>query len=193
MKDIYKEKMHIRQIFTLLMISIIFVLLLTAIITIAFFSQNKSANGNISLGELDFCLYETGSLDERIVPGDNVNKQIKLVNSRNNAGTDTNRLCSIFVKYEIDVDNSNQVVEPFFTNSSNWTVDGNILYYNGAVAPGQVINLCDSLIFSANASNEYQNQTLNITFNVSAIQAENRAYLELWPDAPQSWKSIINQ
>lgn len=189
MSDIYKEKLHYSQLLAILSVSTIFLFVIFLTVTISYFSQTKNSSGEIVLGELDFCLYETGTGGENIVPGAEIDKQIKLVNARNISGTNKNNLCSIFIKFSI---NSSEIISPYFEQQNNWTVDGNDYYFNRSVSPGETINLCDKLIFSVNAGNEYQNQMLDITFNVSAIQAENNAYVELWPNAPQSWKNIVS-
>ncbi len=187
MKDIYKTKRTNKDIFIVSMLMTVLIIILLAITTLAFFSENKDIRGQITLGELDFCVYNTGGA-LNVVPGNDINKQISLVNARNTSGTDRGGLCSILVKFQID---NNNLFSPIFNNDQNWTKLGNVYYYNNVLNPGQVVNLCDRVKFSENAGNEYQNQSIDILLQVNAIQAANEAYKELWKDAPNSWLEII--
>ena len=193
MRDIYLQKKRTEQIISFLLVSFSFVFLLFISVTIAYFSSQKTASGSIALGELNFSIYENQTLSQNVVPGEIFNKQVTLVNSRNSAGTDFSGLCSIYFRFTVGVDEADGVIIPQFINGNDWTVLGNTYYYNHVLSPGQSVNLCDALQFSSGLGNEYQSQTFQIDFAVDAIQAENNAYIELWQNAPQSWKSLITQ
>ena len=189
MNDIFKVKR--REKLTIYIIgTILAVLLVTFIIaSFAYNSNNKTQNGQIVLGDIDFKIIDSGGTYENIVPGDVIPNVVKLVNARNLSGTDTKNLCSLLVRFSLP--QQDEIVS-LNQNNSLWTSDGIFYYYNGIVGRGQNINLCDSINFLKSVNNSYQGQGISVNFYVEAIQAENDAYLELWGDAPVEWKNIIS-
>lgn len=168
---------------------LVFVIILTA--TLAYFSRDKNVQGQIRLGDIDFSVFSNQIEINDIVPGDVFDNSVSLVNARDVAGRDKNGLCSIFVRYNLNEDINENVVAPVFLSSNFWTKQGDTYYYNYPIAPGDSINLCDKIKFSEFADNSYQNSKIQLTFDVDAIQAENDAYKELWPNSPIEWQQKI--
>lgn len=174
------------------------IILMIIAITTAYFSNQKTNTGQITLGELDFTIYSNQNSFQNVMPSQNIPKTVSIVNARNSAGTNYNNLCPIFFKFSFDVFVDNEkddylanLIAPSFISSQNYTQNGRDFYYNNILVAGQVANLCDGLQFSHIIDNAYQDKTISIVFNVNAIQSQNNAYLELWTDAPQDWIDIV--
>ncbi len=174
------------------------ILLIIIAITAAYFSNQKSSSGQITLGELDFTLYENQSNFQNVMPSQNIAKSVSIVNAKNASGTNYQNLCPMFFKFSLDVfvdeerdDYLANLITPSFISSNNYTQSGKEFYYNNVLNQGEVANLCDGLQFSHIIDNQYQDKSLNIVFNVNAIQSQNGAYLELWQDAPAEWIEAI--
>lgn len=59
-------------------------------------------------------------------------------------------------------------------NTTDWTKQGEYYYYNKSLAPGQTTApLLESVTFSADMGNEYQNATAHVTLNAEAVQTAN--------------------
>ena len=74
---------------------------------------------------------------------------------------------------------------------ANFTFANDKYYYNSVVSPGNAVDFCSAIQFSNSIGNQYQNCQIKLVFNIDAIQSQNEAYIELWPDAPNEWKNII--
>lgn len=174
------------------------ILLLILALTTAYFSNQKSSSGQITLGELDFTIYENQNTFENVMPSQNIAKTVSIVNARNSSGTNYQNLCPIFFKFyvvvyvdnEIDTNLTN-LIKPSFNSVQTYTQSGEEFYYNNVLYSGQAVNLCDGIKFSQLIDNKYQDKTINFEFCVSAIQSQNNAYLELWPEAPADWVQKI--
>ena len=77
-----------------LVFSLILTILLIVVITTAYFSSQKSGSGTITLGELDFTLFENETSFQNIVPSQTINKAITISNSRDQSGHNTQNLCN---------------------------------------------------------------------------------------------------
>ena len=145
-------------------------------------------------------MYETedpAMFNELVAQLDNINKTITIINSRNVQGTNTNNLGSLLFKYRIEVyvddeidDNLSQLIMPIVSNNL-FTESNGEYFYNDVLNVSEYVDLCQSLNFSVQIDDTYQDESIYITFLIDAIQAENGAYLELWQDAPQDWVDII--
>ena len=174
------------------------IILIIIAITAAYFSNQKTNTGQITLGELDFTIYSNQNSFQNVMPSQNIAKTVSIVNARNSAGTNYQNLVPIFFKFNFEafVDNQKDdylasLIAPSFISSQNYTQDGAEFYYNDILDPGQAVNICDGLQFSHIIDNAYQEKSISIVFNVNAIQSQNNAYIELWLDAPQDWIDIV--
>ena len=182
-----------------LIFSLILTILLIVVITTAYFSSQKSGSGTITLGELDFTLFENETSFQNIVPFQTINKSITISNSRDQSGHNTQNLCSILFRFQFYVaaQNQNQQnVESLdglvsINQNASYTYSDGFYYYNGVLSPSQQTNLFDSLTFSSLIDNQFQDKNISLIFNVEAIQAENEAYKELWLDAPVEWLALM--
>lgn len=162
--------------------------------TLTYFSAQKNAQGTLTLGELDFCIDESGGDSLNLLPGQTIDKSINIINSRNLKGTDTNGLCSIYFRYSILVYVNNKIEDmstKLINNCPNYVLDNGKYYYTKALEPSQSTYLTKNLALSNLLGNEYQNCSIQIIYSIEAIQAQNQAYAELWTDAPGEWVNII--
>ena len=201
MEDIFKSKKREKDILTILTIGLLVSVFALIALTNAYFSNTSSASGEITLGEIDFFIYEDNQSFENILPSQTIPKVVTIVNSRNRNGTNISSLCSILLRFSIgayvfgEFDSElSGMIDLQFNHHSQYQKHGDIYYYNSVLNPGSNINLCDGITFLEDIGNEYQNLNIEIEFLVEAIQAENDAYIEVWQDAPKSWvQTIQNQ
>ncbi len=193
-----KELNKDNKIIVYLAASLIVILLLVFTISLAFFSNNNTTSGTITVGEIDFSVYENNEQIGYVIPGQTAQKTITVINSRNSQGTNTKNLGTFLFKFNLEVyvdneydENLSKLVYPNI-DLYNFTQDGEEYYYNGCLNKAESVNLCSNITFSEGIDDYYQNRNINIVFVIDAVQAENSAYKELWPDAPQSWVEIIN-
>ena len=186
MKNIIRKKRKDNDFIIIISLAFGIALVLFLALTLAFFSTDKDVGGEITLGELDFQVFADSSTYDNIVPGQIFNKTISLINSRDVNGRNFTGLCNILVNFEVE----NELFIPIVDNQK-WTKSGNVYYYNDLIAPSQVVDFFNTIQFSSDAGNRFQNNNIEIELKVNAIQAENDAYKELWQDAPILWKNVI--
>ena len=175
------------------------ILILSLIFSLAFFSSSKQSSGTITLGEVNFCVYDNVSLSGYVMPADIVPFEVGVINSRNVSGTDTNNLADILLRYKIKFVLENEeffdkydLLECITEDEDLYTFDGEYYYYNSVLVVGQNVNICDYVSFSENMLNSFQNKQFDIIFEIDAMQAQNDAYIEEWQDAPEVWKNLID-
>ena len=188
-----------------LIFSLILVLLLIVTITTAYFSNSKNSSGTIQLGEIDFTIFENNVTFQNIVPAQTINKTVSISNSRDEAGRDVRNLGAILFRFtfsaitnDLGEDVGSQNVNNFslenlasIVTNDDYTFCDGYYYFNGILMPSEQTYLCSGISFSSLIGNEFQDRGISLIFNVEAIQAENEAYIELWPEAPSNWVSII--
>lgn len=200
MANIYKRKSYKRNndktIIVLLTTVLIIVIFLIG--SLAFYSTSNDIRGTITLREIDFCMNNNVNQNQTIMPASTIPCNVYVINSRNVSGTNTRNLADFLLRFSIKYELNNEVYEnnenlisAETDITSNWTEYDGYYYYNHIVEVGQNISICDTLSFSSAISNEFQNCDLGIVFEVDVVQAQNDAYVELWDDAPDIWKSII--
>lgn len=201
MANIYKSKLMKKRNETLLIFLFVFflILIISLIFSLAFFSSSSQSTGTITLGEVDFCVYDNVNFNDYVMPADTIPFEVKVVNSRNVSGTDTNNLVDILLRFKIKyvLDNNefldeNNLIFCETEDEDCWTFDDDeYYYYNNVLNVGENINICDHISFSQNMTNLLQDKQFEIVFEVDALQAQNDAYLEEWVDAPEIWKNIV--
>ena len=200
MANIYKNKSIInRNEKILIILFVIFLfLIVSAIFSLAFFSTSRQSTGTITLGEVNFCVYDNFNYTQKVMPADIIPCEVKVKNSRNISGTNTNNLADFLLRFKMKllVDNEifdldENLAQIVLANENLWTFDGNFYYYNFVLNVGQSVNICDYVSFSENVSNKFQDRQIDFSFEIDALQAQNDAYIEEWKDAPEEWKNII--
>ena len=184
-------------------VSIVFVALLVIsiilIVSLAFFSNKKSAQGGITLGELDFCIFEDDSKIGNVLPGQTVEKKIYVANSRDKLQKDFSGLCDILIRFSVSIDGDDvpedvkKLVDVSIENSEDFVRGDDYIYYCNKIDVGQKISLFDKIKFDAEIDNTMQQKNVEIKVVVDALQAENEAYLDVWKDAPSAWLEKIKK
>ena len=152
-------------------------------VTNAFFSNNISSSGDITLKELNFSLFGNVENNTSIMPGDTLNLDCYLINSRDLGGKDYENLANIYIKFNIIVESNNkEVLVDVIEDNDNFISINNEIYYTQKVVPGQVIKFIKAIEFSTNLDNSFSGQNVEFVVTVDAIQATNDAIMELWPE-----------
>lgn len=200
MANIYKNKSIInRNEKILIILFVIFLfLIVSSIFSLAFFLTSQQSTGTITLGEVNFCVYDNFNYTQKVMPADIIPCEVKVKNSRNISGTNTNNLADFLLRFKMKllVDNEifdldENLAQIVLANENLWTFDGNFYYYNLVLNVGQSVNICDYVSFSENVSNKFQDRQIDFSFEIDALQAQNDAYIEEWKDAPEEWKNIM--
>ena len=166
------------------------------ILSFAYLSQNKTATGTITLGEVDFSIAETQQTNLKVLPSVTIPKTVYIGNYRDSNPSDYRRLASIFFRFKIDVLLDNNI-NTELTNSislssdAKFYYDNKYFYYCAALNAGEKINLCENLTFANFIDNKYQQKQIQLQFSVDAIQSQHDAYKEVWPDYPPEWEQMI--
>ena len=192
------NKNNTKNAFFLLIFFIFLSFFLLILTTLAFFSSTNSASGSITLGELDFIIYENQLQQNSVLPNGSLGKTVSIINSRNASGTNYQNLCpflfrfdfDVFVNDEIDEDLKERII--LVQNANQYVFDSNYYYFLNVLNQNQTVNLCNAINFDSSIGNEYQGKDINIVFYVDAIQSENGAYQEVWLDAPDEWVEQIS-
>lgn len=174
----------------------VFVLLLIGISS-AFFGAQQTSQGQITLGELDFCVLASEPQNSTIMPNMFVGQSVSISNSRNENGSNYSGLCNILYKFSINIfingTNDENLADEldFYIDNSKYIQSGSEFYYLGVLSPGQSVIIYNDVFLDAEIGNYYQGKQINFIISVDAIQAENEAYKDLWQDAPTAWKQQI--
>lgn len=200
MANIYKNKSinnKSEKILVLLFVAFLIVIVFL-IVSLAFFSSKGQSSGTITLGEVDFCVYDNIDIDDYVMPADTIPFEVKVINSRNIAGTDTSNLADVLLRYKVrltldgdDYFDEYNFLDCITAHNDLWTYDGKYYYYNSVLNVRQTVNICDFVSFSKVMSDYFQNKQFDIIFEIDALQAQNNAYIEEWSDAPEVWKNLI--
>ena len=178
-------------------ISFLLFILLTVGMTTAYFSNNKTSQGQITLGELDFCISVTDTQNTTVLPNMFFGQTASISNSRNADGSDHQNLCDILFKFSIFVmidgivDNDIAGQLDFYIDSTKYVRSGSEFYYVGYLSAGQSEVIYNDIFLDSTIGNFYQGKEIDFIISVEAIQAQNEAYKDLWQDAPLTWTQQI--
>ena len=168
------------------------------IVSLAYFSNTKNAQGGITLGELDFCIFEDDKKIENILPGQTVYKKVYVANSRDKLQKNFSGLCNILIRFNVSIDgddvpgNVKKLVDVKL-NSDNFVRGEDYIYFCDKIDVGQKIALFDQIEFGTGIGNIMQQKKIDVKVVVDALQAENGAYLDVWKDAPAVWLEKIKK
>lgn len=144
---------------------------------------------------------------KNMLPGDNVNKDVKVSNTATYDQFIKVKLTPTFVdpkssdrKKITEVNgktlDTKNIILNFTENlkkdksNGSWFKDGDYYYYMGKVKPNELTSmLLDSVTLSKDAGNEYQGLVFDIDVEATSIQASNDAY-ESWNEAKNLFKDF---
>ena len=164
--------------------------------SVAYFSNQKTVSGTITLGELDFSIGESEITDVLVVPSSTTQHSVFVGNFRYNDEKDFKNLCGIYFRYswQILVD---KVYDEHLTKlvkvltSDDYLSDGNWVYFCKTLSRGEKTDICSGFQFVEEIGNEYQNKSVEVVFMIDAVQADNIAYKEVWNDYSSQWETVM--
>lgn len=166
------------------------------IISFAFFSNKQILSGNITLGEIDFSIVESGDDSVLALPSHTIQKSIVVGNYRNSNKLDYSGLGGFFLRFSVKMLVDNVASDTLLQNTSflgqqNFVRYKQYYYFCGELKAGQEVQLFDKIEFSNKVDNKFQQKKVVVDLCIEAIQSQNNAYLELWPDFPPEWQQQI--
>lgn len=177
MNDIRKRKELLIILFFLALTTILILLLGT---TFSYFKSNRTIQGQIQLGELDFTV-ETSSSEKTIMPGDTINVTAKILNKV----TGKTRLIPFYFRFKItDSENFNANI-----NLNDFILGEDEFYYcKYKILPNANQQLFSTISINKNLTS---GSLINVSIYIEAVQSEYQAYIEVFKNAPLEWIEFI--
>lgn len=186
---------------------VICTLALLATGTAAYFTADGTATNVFTTGKIDVAVVETTLIDGEelpyeeiledgklaVMPATVVSKIVKVEGQPECADAYIRAKADVAIELASDTDgdfspNLDLIIIGF--NESDWTYneDDGWYYYNGTIKAGEKTKqLFDTVTFSPDMGNEYQNSTATIAITAQAVQAKNNGASAL---AAQGWPSV---
>ena len=163
-------------VFIFLTIFMIFVLCFISF-SVAYFGSQKEAEGQITLGEVDFSLSADFDANMFVTPNAKVLCDMVVSNKKENGKFDN--LIPIYLRFKIFAESNNIGigVEPIF-NQNNWFYDGEFYYYKKIIYKNESVDICDNVLIDKNTGNNVQGYKMEINLLFEAIQYN--AVQDLW-------------
>lgn len=185
MLNILKKHYDLTIILSILLV--VFIFMVTISYTFAFFFSNKSITGTIILGELDYDVVIVNNQNDNIMPGDNVDVNIKIVNAVNGKSN----LVPFYFRFKfLCGDNIYDKELIHFIHSNNYICDDEYCYYKYKVETGETVNILDYIMIDS-ALTQNESEHFNISITIDAVQSEYDAYKDVFNDAPEEWILFI--
>lgn len=159
-------------------------------VTAAFFSANKTATGDITLGDpVDINITQGGTTVTTLtfngdaMPGTVYSQPIAVAMPANTSDA--------VLRGKLTITNSDSAsVNVVATTTDEWTLgDDNYYYYNGKVSAGESKDFVTAITVPKELTNEDANKTFALSVQIEAIQFANGAASEVWTTAPADWIS----
>jgi len=180
---------------------IFFVTFFTFLFTGAYFSSAQIVVGQITLGQLDFRVLNnfsqiTLSENNLFMPDEIIYNSIRILNARNDEGTNVDGLVPFFVRIQPILELNNEphleFLQIVLNNPTKWVQGSDkYLYYKGTVAVGEQIIFNDYFTLSYLIDNSYENAPLLLALKIDTIQTSENAYINSWITAPQEWLDSV--
>ncbi len=158
-------------------------------VTLAFFTSNANATGNVTLGDpVTIGLTQGGAsvstltFDGNALPGTTFDQPIAVTAPANTSD-------AVIRAKVLLTDNDATTTDITATTSNDWTfnaTDG-YYYYNGVIKANNSVEFVSKLTVPTSLTNTSANKTLTVTVQVEAIQHANGAASTVWTDAPSQW------
>lgn len=157
-------------------------------LTAAFFSANRTATGDITLGDpVNINITQGGASVETLtfsgaaMPGTTYTQAIGV-----SVPTNTSQAV---LRCKLTLSNTgNASATITATTSDQWVLgDDEYYYYNGSVNAGDSVDFCSAITVPKTLTNLDANKVYTVTFQVEAIQYANGAASEVWTTAPEEW------
>lgn len=158
-------------------------------LTAAFFSANRTATGNITLGDpVNINITQGGTSVESLtfagtaMPGTSYTQAIGVSVPQNTSQS--------VLRCKLTLTNTGEALsKPITATTSDKWVKGedDYYYYNGSVNAGDSVDFCTAITVPKDLTNLDANKVYTVTFQVEAIQYANGAASEVWTTAPEEW------
>ena len=159
--------------------------------TLAYFTKEDTATNVITTGKIDVTVVETTLIDGEelpyeeiledgklaVMPATVVSKIVKVEGQPECADAYIRVKVDVAIELANDTDgdfspNLDLIIIGF--NEDDWTLKDGWYYYNGTIKAGEKTKqLFDTVTFSPDMGNEYQNSTATIAITAQAVQVKN--------------------
>ena len=179
---------------------IVSMLSISAMGTLAYFTDTGIAHNVITSGKVDITLNDAMGYDEDnqpvrelkgVMPGVTYDKVVSVTNEADsqNAWVRIKLEKVIEPAPDVEAKNDPSLAIINFPKESKWVEDGDYWYYTDILKPGDTTeNLFETVTIDKNMGNEYQNSTVKILVTAEAVQADNNGgtYTEIksWTEVP---------
>lgn len=157
-------------------------------VTAAFFGANRTATGDITLGDpVDINITQGGTTVSTLtfsgdaMPGTVYSQPISVALP---AGTS-----DAVLRGKLSITNSDTAaVNVTAVTTDSWTVGtDDYYYYEGKLSAGETADFVTSITVPKELTNEDANKTYALSVQIEAIQFANGAAAEVWTTAPTDW------
>ena len=157
-------------------------------ITAAFFTNNQTANGTVTLGNpVNIAITQGGTSVEALtfsgtaMPGTVYDQVIGISVPASSSD------CVVRGKLTI-TNTGSATVNVQASTDSNWTLGtDDYYYYNGVLSAGDTAAFVNSITVPKTLVNADANKTFALSIQIEAIQFANGAASEVWTTAPSAW------
>ncbi|MBQ3502920.1 MAG: hypothetical protein IJA72_04605 [Clostridia bacterium] len=177
----------------IIVLSIMLIASIAVGVTLAYFTANTSAEGNVSLGDpVNINITQGGSsvtsltFGEDALPGHVYDQVIGISVPTNTSNALLRAKLTI-----TNTDGASLTVDA--TTTDSWVEgDDDYYYYNGVAKAGDAIDFVTAVTIPTSLTNDDANKTFNIDISVEAIQEANNAARSVWTTAPAEWLDTYN-
>ena len=181
---------------------IVSMLSISAMGTLAYFTDTGIAHNVITSGKVDITLNDAMGYDENnqpirelkgVMPGVTYDKVVSVTNEADSQNAWVRIKLEKVIEPAPDVEAKNDpslaIINLPKEEGSKWVKDGDYWYYTDILKPSETTeNLFETVTIDKNMGNEYQNSTVKILVTAEAVQADNNGdtYTEIksWTEVP---------
>ncbi len=177
----------------IIVLSIMLVASIAVGVTLAYFTANATAAGNVSLGDpVNINITQGGSSVTSLtfgtdaLPGHVYDQVIGV-----SVPTGTS---NALLRAKLTITNTDGAsINVTATTVDAWVEgDDDYYYYNGVASSGDSIDFVTAVTIPTSLTNADANKTFNIDISVEAIQEANNAARAVWTTAPAEWLDTYN-
>ena len=177
----------------IIVLSVMLVASIAVGVTLAYFTANASAAGNVGLGDpVNINITQGGStvtsltFSDDALPGHVYDQVIGVSVPANTSDA--------LLRAKLTISNADGLTLTVKATTVEAWIDGEdgYYYYNGVASAGDSIDFVTAVTIPTEMTNEYANKTFNINISVEAIQEDNNAARAVWTTAPTEWLDTYN-
>lgn len=193
MSDVRTKRRVKGSTIAIIVLSIMLVASIAVGVTLAYFTANANAVGNVTLGDpVNINITQGGStvtsltFGDDALPGHTYDQVIGI-----SVPADTS---DALLRAKLTISNTDGAsVNVSATTTDSWVEgDDGYYYYNGVASARSSIDFVTAVTIPTTLTNEDANKTFNIDISVEAIQEANNAARSVWTTAPTEWLDTYN-